>query len=65
MSEPGEDVAEACADALLAACAQVLIVREPHRADTDWVSIYEARDLAVNVLDQVIVRTIAEGGKPR
>jgi hypothetical protein len=58
---PGEDVAEACADALLAACAQVIMLRDPL---PDPPSIYEARDLAENMLDRVIVRTIAEGGKP-
>jgi hypothetical protein len=75
-----EDVAEACADALLAAAAHVLIMQRYARqynpeadptppaatpAGTEQVSIYEARDLAVNMLDRVIVRTIAEGGRPR
>ena len=69
---PGEDVAEACADALLAACAQVLLLRQAGQFldsgqfpdDLEQVSIYDARDLAANMLDRVIVRTIAEGARP-
>ena len=61
---PGEDVAEACADALLAACAHALVLR-PGRADTDWVRIEEAQELAIQMLGRVIERTYREGAKPR
>lgn len=57
ISEPGMlDVMEACADALLTACAASLraLSGEPPPAD-------KCRELAIAVLDAVIVRTLQEG----
>lgn len=54
----GERVAEGCAEALLAACAQVLALRDP--TSTERTSIHDAHALALNMLDRVIVRTMAE-----
>lgn len=62
---PGEDVAEACADALLAACAQVLILRAPLIASTDPVQIDDCRALAFQMINRVIERTYREGARPR
>jgi hypothetical protein len=67
MSTPqlGMDVAEACADALLAACAQALILQTATTGSTENITIVQARDLARDTLDTVIRRTFQEGPKPR
>lgn len=57
---PGEDVAEACADALLAAVAQAMILQ-----GHEYVSLGDARYWAVAFIDRIIQRTEAEGAKPR
>jgi mannose/cellobiose epimerase-like protein (N-acyl-D-glucosamine 2-epimerase family) len=53
------DVAEACADALLSACALLVMLRG-EEATPD-----EARDLAITTLDVVLDRSAREGAKPR
>lgn len=55
-----EDVAEACADALLTACAAVLIQRVDVPPD-----YMKGRELAIRVIDIVIARSQREGAMPR
>ena len=52
--------AEAVADALLSACATMLIIHSPEQP----VPIKAARRLADALLDRIIERTITEGPKP-
>ena len=65
-----EDVAEAVAGALIAACGHVLILRghgnqyDPEADPAPPVSIHDAHRVALNMLDRVIVRTMAEGAGP-
>jgi len=53
-----DDVAEACADALLTACAHGLEPDGP-------VTIEASRAAAIRTLDVVIERSLREGPKPR
>lgn len=60
------DVAEACADALLTACAQVLILGNyPTDAKTGRADMSDCRMLAYHMIEQVIERAWQEGPKPR
>ncbi len=55
-----ETVAEACADALLTACAAVITVRD----DVDEPGIAEVIEQALGMFDRIIERTMREGAKP-
>lgn len=56
---PAHEVAEACADALLAAVALLLI------QDGSPVTFHQARLRAIAVLDEVLARTEREGARSR
>lgn len=53
------DVVEACADALLSACALAI------QLTGEQPSFEGSRKLAIGALDAVLERTEREGGKPR
>lgn len=60
------DVAEACADALLTACAQALILGNyPTNASTGKADVGDCRALAYHMIERVIARAWQEGPKPR
>lgn len=67
MSEPmampstGESVAEACADALLTACAHVIFLAKP---ELEEASVLEVVELAMSMIDRVLIKSQEQGARP-
>jgi hypothetical protein len=61
MPSTGESVAEACADALLTACAHVIFLANPMMEE---VGVDEVVQLAMTMIDLVLVKSQEQGAKP-